>query len=822
MRAWQWRVAALATMVIVAVLLAAHAGATPVPGALAREGDTPAQATITPGHIKVRGRVFYIDRNSDRSHEAAGLRVEIYDKDERAFGAYELLDTTITDSGGFFESAEISNVDPDGPTGEPEGTQDIFLKIYTDNGTVRVYETGTSQPFSWTSYQIDERDGLVRNVPDGVVGMPPLYVMENTRTVEALWTYVNLVEGWMYLRDAIGADPGQVTAYWSNTSSDGPRYSQADRAIYLRDADAGFADVVVQQEAYALLHNVYGSLPAAWADCTAGPLEGLKDSGDPACAFVQGFATYYPLAVYGETEFESLALRALDLDIQGHGSPGWTDGDTVAGRIAGALWDLHESDQTEEQYDAFNASFGDVWALMADQRPTTMAEWWSAWIAAGNDSCGALGSLFQNTIDYNTPPQLQTIGDVVLDEDTTRVFDIREYVEDLECPDDELAYTMLDAGDPEAGVILMPTNVISITPEAEWFGATNVSVSISDGPATVRANFRVVVRSVNDCPEITPVVQQVQVHHALPIVLDLLRHGADVEDEAYSLAWDVELESQDAADVAVSGRGTTKLTFDLAPHVITERHVRALVTVTDTDGCTTKQPVFLSWTARPNKPPLIWWDRLTREYVALVNTDIIVDLTDVADDQEDGPHELEWRVVNELENAGWGHALPDTKLFLRFRPHPGYIGSEPASLQVADSHGALAPQPPATAVITLTWVTREEYENLPPYVLKNRLRGKTVGTGATACYDLDDKADDPDDPQSSLRWFVINYDDSDVVVSGQGTRRMCIRPSAQRLGFEGCMTHEFVVQDPKNAESEPHDVTTCWRTIRINFPIASK
>ena len=64
--------------------------------------------------------------------------------------------------------------------------------------------------------------------------------------------------------------------------------------------------------------------------------------------------------------------------------------------------------------------------------------------------------------------------------------------------------------------------------------------------------------------------------------------------------------------------------------------------------------------------------------------------------------------------------------------------------------------------ITLTWVTRFEFENLPPYILKNKLLGKVVGPGVSACYDLQDKAEDPDDPQSSLRWFVIRYDGADV------------------------------------------------------------
>jgi hypothetical protein len=256
--------------------------------------------------------------------------------------------------------------------------------------------------------------------------------------------------------------------------------------------------------------------------------------------------------------------------------------------------------------------------------------------------------------------------------------------------------------------------------------------------------------------------------------------------------------------------------------VIDARSVRALITVADTEGCVTKQPVTLSWSARPNKPPIIWWDRFTREYVALVNTDIIVDLTGVADDDEDGESDLEWRVVEELDHAGWGWALPDDKQILRFRPHPDYLGSERAELQVADTAGAVAPPPPATAAITLTWVSRAEFENLPPYILKNKLRGKTVGKGATACYDLRDKAEDPDDPQSSLRWFVIDFDDRDVLVDGQGTQRVCIRPAPQRANFEGCISTEFVVQDPLNAESEPHDVATCWRTIENYFPHVQK
>lgn len=797
------------------------AGAAPL---AAREGgaQAPAQATVTPGHIKVRGRIFFIGRNSDRNYPAAGLRVDILDKDERAFGSFELLDTTVADAQGFFESQEIPNVDPDGPSGQIDGTQDVVYRIYTDNGTVRVLEPATRRAYDWASYQIDEADGILRNVPDGVVGMPPLYIMENAADIEALWTFVNLVEGYMYLEGEIGRDPGQVTAFWSSTSQDGPRYDPEDRSIHLRDADAGFAHVVVQQEAYAFLHNAYGMLPGPWSGCTAGPQESVKSKAEDGCAFVQGLATFFPLAVYASPEFESLAVRALDLDLQGAGMPGWSDGDQVAGRIAGALWDLHEADTTVETYDKVNASFGDIWSVVLGRKPATMSSWWQGWLDAGLDGCSALGTLFQNTIDYNTPPVVSHLADVEMDEDTTLAIDLADYVRDAECPDEELTFALVDAGASEAGVHLVPTSVISITPQANWHGATLVKATVSDGPATLPIQFRLIVRSVNDCPAITPTVEAVQQRNGQPIVLELLRHGRDVEDEAYLLAWDVLLEDSDEADITVTGRGTTSLSLTLRPAVIVERNVRALLMVEDTEGCVTSQPLFLSWAARPNQPPTIWLDRLTREYVAIVNTDIQVDLTGVAADDEDGVDGLEWRVVNQLEKAGWGYPEPDTRQILYFRPAQDYVGSEVAELRVADTDGAQSPAPPVTVGITLTWVTRFEFENLPPYILKNKLLGKVVGPGASACYDLQDKAEDPDDPQSSLRWFVVDYDQSEVKVTGQGGRQLCLTPAAGRASFEGCLEHDFVVMDPKNAESAPHAVRTCWRSIRIAFPIVSK
>lgn len=794
---------ALAGLLAVGCVAAATAAATASPPPTTPAGAAPRQ-DIPDGQIQVQGRILYIDRNSDRSHAAAGLRVEIWDKDERGFTTGQKLGEAETDTAGFFQSGLIDNADPDGPSGQLEGTQDVFLKLRTNNGNVKLLALGTTQEYGWASYEIDAADGLRHNVPDGVVPLPPLYMMENTRDVEAMWSFVNLVEGWRYLKDHTGVDPGPVTAYWSNVSQDGPRYDPSQAAIYLRDADAGFSSVVLQQEAFALLHNALGDLPAPWLGCTDGDAGALASAGDQACALVRGFATFFALAVKGDPEFDSLGLRGTNLDTLAAGAPGWDDGDGVAGRVAGAFWDLHEGDTTEEFYDAFNATFQDIWSVFGASRPATLAAWWAGWRDLGNETCPALGSLFQNTIDYNTPPEVDTIGEIRVAEDTGTRMELADLVTDAECGDEELTYSVPDPGRGEAGVSV-EGSVLVVDPEENWFGETDIRLAVSDGPATIEQQIHIIVEAVNDAPEITPTVPNQEVLHGEAIVLNLLPNGVDVEDPAVRLAWFVELEPGDAPVVDVSGQGTSTLTFRLNPIVVEERSVRAVLVVRDTEGGEGRQAVVLTWTERPNDPPFIWWDRFQREYTAAMNHKIEVDVTGVAGDAQDDPDLLAWYAsgVDFAQVGGEGTQV------LEFDPDVDFVGQDVIELEVRDLQGATA-----TGVVTLTWDDPAMVNNQPPRILRNRLFGKTVGTNGVACYPLADKAVDPDDPIQSLQWFVTDYENGNLRVTGQGTQSICL---ISRPNFKGCQEAEFVVRDPKGAE-DSEAIRTCWKTISLFMP----
>ena len=122
----------------------------------------------------------------------------------------------------------------------PSAGQDVFLRLKSNNGTIRLYKLGTKQDYAWQSYEIDEQNGISRDVLDGVVATPPLIIMENTKDVEALWTFVSLADAWYYMKAQSGRDPGELTAYWSPTSQDGPRYDGGTRELFFRNDNDGY------------------------------------------------------------------------------------------------------------------------------------------------------------------------------------------------------------------------------------------------------------------------------------------------------------------------------------------------------------------------------------------------------------------------------------------------------------------------------------------------------------------------------------------------------------------------------------------------------
>ncbi len=768
------------------------------------------QDDVPAGHIVVSGQIKITDRDGDRNHPAAGVRVEIWDIDNGFPAPAELLDTTMTDAAGRFQSDEIANVDRDGRPGQNDRTQDLFLRIYTDNGTVSLRRAGTELPFVWTSYEINEQTGRVNDVPDGRVTFPTQFIDTRAPDIQALWTYVDLASIWLFVRDRTGVEPPGLRAYWKLGSQDGPRVDPDTGALHLSDAAINFGHVVAQFAVYAMLPAVLDPLPAGWDVCIQNVPGDIRRATTADCAMVHGLAVFLASAGIGDVEYENQELAGVDLDLATTGTPGWEDGDKVPGRVAGGFWDLHEGDETEDGVDRYNATFADIWEVMEQARPETLAQWWEGWKALGKDGCAAVSALAQNTIDYNTPPTVQDIPDVEIKEDETAIVDLNNYVFDTECGDEGLIFTMIDAGTPEAGIKLLPTNVISITPQANWAGETQVKLEVSDGLIASEISFRVIVTPINDCPVIPKrIPDPAPALFSQPIVLDLTDKATDTEDAQTELRWDVEVPPEHTSDITVSGRNSRQIAFLLNRSI--RDHYSAIVTliVSDRDGCSVRQAIALYWTREGNTPPVIDSERLIRSYVAPVGQTISVDLTNVADDQEDGPALLEWFVINpDTVSAQLDKKGPQV---LDFVPFDGFVGTTNVELEVQDTGAARA-----TAGISLTWKSLDDQSNFPPEILRQRLVGRSGAVNGEVCYALTDMARDRDHNRFSLRWFAEPHDENSLFVGAQGRRSLCFRA---RPDFEGCLVATFIVRDPRHAEDR-YDVRTCFRTVDLYLPFS--
>ncbi|MFN8422936.1 MAG: hypothetical protein U0470_05915 [Anaerolineae bacterium] len=776
----------------------------------------PAAQDVPPGQIVVRGRIDYIDRESDKAHPAAGLRVEIWDKDKGFPDTSSKLAEARTDANGYFEAPPVVNQDRDGPGGEAGITgQDIFLKLFTDNGDVKLYQLGTKREFVWQSYDLNKDEGIQNNVGDGVVSMPRLLVQATTRDVEALWTFVNMAQAWLYMKSASGTDPGKVTGYWSRESTVGPKYDPATRELFFRDDTAGYGDVVVQHTAYALLHNIYGTLPAAWAGCTAGPDATIKSEVDPNCALIQGFATFLPLAVFQDPLFESQTLRALDMDAPKPVTPGWNNGDRVPGRIAGAFWDLYENDQTVEEFDTFNARFADIWEVFRAKNPLTFAEWWAGWKALGKDTCGAVGSLYQNSIDYSSGLKLLPIPDVVLEEDQRTVLNLAHYITDADCPNDRLKLTIVDYGAPEAERRADRRHAHDQRDAAAELVRPDDRPHPGDGRP---------VHGERDVQGHRPLRERLPADHAADPRSGVRALRRDDHDRS-GRARRRHRGRAGAAPVARGHRAAVQ-----GHHGQRQRHAAARVLA---------QPVHHHGllgarghrAARPGRLRGAPGDRTELDGApepAAGDLDGPPDPPVPGAGEHDDPHRPDRRgrrrrgrprsarVVHRQLVRPDGDDAQDQQAHVRLHPASGLRGQHvPGAgregLQGPAGHGRhhahlghheLEADHPAQPAARQDGRRQQGRAAEPGGVLRAERQGDRRG-------------------RSGLEPAVVPaglQHGTTLTVTGQGTQNVCLRP---RPGFVGCETARFVVRDPKGG-TDSHEVTTCWREIKILLPYMQK
>ncbi len=769
---------------------------------------SPAMQQPQPATISVSGVIVY-DTGS-AIVPAEGLMVKLIDYDTVSRGPGETLGKTTTDSFGRYSFEDIPNNDIDGPERRRAGGQDVQLLILTDNDRVAVQRYPQASPYSWASVDRDLLDarGRVIDVPDGEhVAFPTIQFDDDVRDFQAVRAFVALNEGWSFLADQTGlgvTELGKTVARWPVLSMSERGYDPDTRLIMLGPGDADSADAVIHLQAHAFMDTALRNLGSQYpADCATE--ERIDVATTQTCAYFHGWGVFFAVAAQNDpayvTATEALNIEAPLVNLE--------DGDAVAARVAGALWDL--MDATNEGFDRYTGSFLDLWNTVANAAVFTFREFWDA---SGLPACEALPSLFQNTINYNTPPQLDPFPDPIeMDEDPDPPpsFDMRARARDAECPFEALLFDIQGPATSTVTVELRDDGFLEIIPAPNWYGEVTANVRVFDGVEFVSQPVHIVVHSVNDPPEIAalpdrsakvgePIVYQLEnsisdVDHAKSELT--LSIPTDPETLVPRLEWDIDQENFIVRFLPRLANGDV----DMRPGLNAVE-----IVVTDPEGASARKTLGLEWVPLPNEAPTID-PAIPLVWQAHQGQTIEMNLLPYATDDKNDPSELKWFVqAGTLENATVAGAGTQN---LVFTPDPAsFIGDDQITLIVKDLDGA-----EATVDVILRWT---ELPNIAP-TINPPIPDFRTGINQQLVVDLSRYGHDADDNDGSLRWYVQFTDPEapNPFVTGQGTQRLTFRPV---VDFEGTISVRLVVRDPRGAEAS-QVVHLTWENFNTYMPI---
>ncbi len=234
------------------------------------------------------------------------------------------------------------------------------------------------------------------------------WVSTNGSTYErAYWIQRDLNDTWRYIWFGTGSSQspqetaGAGTVEWKIDSTDGTYYSRGGN-IHLAGVDPLSNTVVSHEYGHNIMYNVYGN----WMPTTYCPNPHyVQLSSHVNCAWTEGWANFLPLAVNNDPVYRWADGSSLNLENPTWGSFTWDEGDDVEGRVAGALWDiLDTSNENDDQYS--DGGIINIWDTLYHQNDNNFSQYWSAWKSRGhnNTSAGPVMSIFQNTIDYRNGP----------------------------------------------------------------------------------------------------------------------------------------------------------------------------------------------------------------------------------------------------------------------------------------------------------------------------------------------------------------------------------------------------------------------------------
>ncbi|MCF2526035.1 hypothetical protein [Yinghuangia soli] len=338
-------------------------------------------AKTAAGTACVTGQWAYVD-DTGATRLVVNATVEAWDADTDS--AHDRLAVGTTGSVGDYRIC-FPNTDA--------GGQDVYLKFITETSRYRVQKTGTPEPYVFVSRTIGNTlKGSTNDFGPLKPADPALMrAWAAFKAANDLWRWVPGGTCW----DEDDAVCRKHILNWTPGGTGGTYYRGDINETFLNGIEPKAPFIVVHEMGHALMDDLYEDAPPP-LDC-ASPHYLHRPTG-PNCAWVEGFAHWVAASALDDPWVRwpvgaPSSLETANLD--------WDDGDTVEGRVAGALVDI--SDYMNDGSDTYGeGSPAYIWKTTAKHRPKTFREFWDARRTDGYNvaSPGALKCLWQNTIMY--------------------------------------------------------------------------------------------------------------------------------------------------------------------------------------------------------------------------------------------------------------------------------------------------------------------------------------------------------------------------------------------------------------------------------------
>jgi hypothetical protein len=407
-------------------------------------------------------------------------------------------------------------------------------------------------------------------VPTVIYSVPTQIVPEYTPIdyrPKAWWLQADLQRGFLFPPDRLGS----FTIEWPHPQSNMFRLN--DSHILLRE-DAAYAPDSVQHEmGHAVMFYLYNGY---WPPANCPIDHKIREAYNPVCAWTEGWAIFWALVVNNDPFYEWANGRYESLE----STLLWTAlGDQVEGHVAATLWDL--VDTPNDGYDTYTGDFADAWAVFSAQPYDTMAEFWAAWKASYGPRTmrthEGVRCLYQNTINYNSPPTLSGLPDVTLNVNTSRysAIDLWAYTSDEESGGYNVVYTLYISSS-KCGIAVNAADYVDVFPAANWAGSCAATIVASDTLATAQDSFQVlVVDNVPPSPPGNLRSPSTRSNGWTPAAATMAWNpAADVGGgiDGYSLAWDTCAPDQ-VKDVEENVTTASKQVLTSGPHNFAVRAV---------------------------------------------------------------------------------------------------------------------------------------------------------------------------------------------------------------------------------------------------------